>query len=142
MQCQECGQSVEDGAVFCGRCGQHLNLPLYIGGSAAVLPSANTLSALLSSRGEALAATALVLAVLALPISVVPVAGFVLGMISLVIATAARRKYQHTLSLVAVIFAGLAISASLLMWGVNVQHDPRLPSQSAASATVSCQQAC
>ena len=168
MNCPKCNQPVQEGAEFCGNCGQALTpttapAPDATGQQAqmaqvlATPPTANTTPNLTvaqpatvvapaaaavtavpgSHPGETKAIVGLVLACLAIPAAFIPILGLALGITGLVLGTISRQYYKKTLSLLAIIFGGLAIVLSLASWVYAVVHDPSSSNPNSRPAIVS-----
>lgn len=86
-----------------------------------------------ANRGETKAIIGLILGVIGLPAAILPILGLILGITGVILGTMARRQYKHMLSILAIIFSVIAIILSITVWGINIEHDPRLHNLSASN---------
>ncbi len=124
MNCPNCSQQVEAGAVYCGNCGQALQarpspvataMPSY----AVAVPSRQS--------GELKALVSLLLGITGIVGGLfMALFGLLLGIAGLVSGTMARRTYKRGLSMAGLIASSLAIVVGLGVWIYAIQHDPRL----------------
>lgn len=124
MTCPNCYQAIEDGADFCGNCGQ----PLQIN---AVLPAAAGVPGYALAKpgqhaGETKALLALILGIAGIAGALfIALIGLVLGTAGIILGTMSRSGPKRGLSTAGLVFSSLAILASLAVWTYAVRHDPR-----------------
>jgi hypothetical protein len=127
MTCPNCHQITEDGAAFCGNCGQ----PLVLATAATATAYALANPAQHSGETKALLALLLGLAGIVGALFFIPV-GLALGIAGLVMGTMSRSSPKRGLSTAGLVFSSLAILASLASWTYAIRHDSKF-SQSASS---------
>ncbi|MEO8785253.1 MAG: zinc ribbon domain-containing protein [Candidatus Saccharimonadales bacterium] len=137
MDCPKCGEPVQADTEFCGSCGQALAVPAAPLAPTAVAPPLATPTPALApvshpTKNKAVAG--LMLSTLAIPASILPILGLVLGISGLVLGTISRQYGKKVLSLLAIIFGGIAIALSLGVWvhAANQYDQSRQSKQSAA----------
>lgn len=143
MICPRCREPLDEGAVYCGNCGQkvadnnpspqvlqpqiiHPNQPVpptTVAPQPAAVPAYAL--AVAANSGEKKSIIALIIGVIGIPASFIPLAGMALGIGGLVLGTTARVKYKHTLNLLAIIFSSFAIVVSLALWVWSIDHNQK-----------------
>jgi len=156
MTCPNCHQATEDGAAFCGNCGQALQSPITKmvnnqppetndtplpgplaaagnSGMAAGIPS-YALAKPGQHAGETKALLSLIFGIAGIAGALfLALIGLVLGTAGIIMGTMSRSGPKRGLSTAGLVFSSLAILASLAVWTYAVRHDPRF-SQNATSA--------
>jgi hypothetical protein len=129
MTCPNCHQATEDGAAFCGNCGQ----PLQAIAAAAGVP-AYAVAKPGQHNGETKALLALVFGIAGIAGALfLALIGLVLGTAGIIMGTMSRSSQKRSLSTAGLVFSSLAILASLAVWTYAVRHDPRF-NQNGATA--------
>ncbi len=125
MNCPNCSQPVEAGAVYCGNCGQSLQ-PTQPSPVAVAMPS-YAVAAPSRQSGELKALVSLLLGITGIVGGLfMALFGLLLGIAGLVSGTMARSTYKRGLSMAGLIASSLAIVVGLGVWIYAIQHDPRL----------------
>lgn len=139
MNCPQCNKTVEQGAVFCGNCGQSLTsapiAPTYVPapnvqplsqqvpppgfqpavpGYAAATP--------LQQKQETKALLSVIFGSVAIPFCLIPIIGLVIGIAGAVLGTLSRGSAKKTLSTIGLIISCIAILAALGMWAYNLNQ--------------------
>jgi hypothetical protein len=125
--CPECGLPIDNGVAFCGNCGHQLsNHPFYPDGS--ILPSyAYEQTVPEVDKSERLAIAGLIIAAVALASAIfIPLAALVLGLAGLIMATIARTRYRHAISLAAIFLSVAALLSGIGVWAYAVNNTPGL----------------
>ncbi len=129
MNCPNCDEIVENGAVFCGNCGQPLETHAPDGKPvgphiAQVLHSQSSkkipdyaVTKPLQHHGETKAVLSLLLGVVGIVgAAFLALVGLVLGIAGLVLGTMSRNSVQKRFSTLGIVFSSIAIVASLGAW--------------------------
>ncbi len=145
MTCPNCHQATEDGAAFCGNCGQALQSPIAqvvndrapeppapppgplaaAGNGTAAIPS-YALAKPAQHAGETKALLAVIFGIAGIAGALfLALIGLVLGTAGLIMGTMSRTGPKRGLSTAGLVFSSLAILASLAVWTYAVRHDPR-----------------
>jgi hypothetical protein len=131
MNCPNCQEPVEDGAAFCGSCGQPLagrhDMTAAVPGYALAVPSRHA--------GETKALLSFLFGTIGIIGSVfIALFGLVLGVAGLIMGTLSRASPKHVLSTLGLIASSLSILAGLAVWVYAANHDSKLD-RGPASAT-------
>ncbi|PIZ63600.1 hypothetical protein COY17_00455 [Candidatus Saccharibacteria bacterium CG_4_10_14_0_2_um_filter_52_9] len=122
MTCQNCTQSVEAGAVFCGNCGY----PLQVNRHAVAQHPAYAVATPAQHRGETKALLSLLLGIIGIIGALfMALFGLVLGLAGLIMGTLSRSSVRRGISNAGLIFSSLAILTGLAVWTYAIKHDPR-----------------
>lgn len=135
MNCPNCDEIVEDGAAFCGNCGQALTTQAPSGKpvgphiaqvihnhSAQAIPD-YAVTKPLQHHGETKAVLSLLLGVVGIiGAAFLAVVGLVLGIAGLVLGTMSRNSVQKRFSTLGIVFSSIAIIASLGAWTYVIKH--------------------
>jgi fumarate reductase subunit D len=155
MNCKNCQQSLDEGAAFCGNCGQPvhytgknhgLSAPIAHAGATAVAAQFPRYALATPSfhSGEIKAVLSLLFGVIGIIGALLTViVGLIFGIIGLVLGTMAHRTIRHRLSLIGSILSILAILINLGVWAYLIQHAQHVKhanlaaqAQTVASATL------
>ena len=102
MICSKCDQEVEDGAAFCGNCGQQIAAKATPSVANKVTPE-YAVAKPVQHSGEIKSTLSVVFGVIGIPGSLIPAVGFGLGVIGLVLGTLSRRSHHKIASTIGII---------------------------------------
>jgi len=125
MICTKCSQEVEDGALFCGNCGQ----PTHSGQAPEPKTAATPQYAVatpVQHSGEVKSLLSVMFGVIGIPASMVPIAGLVLGILGLILGTIAKGHNRKVMRTIGIIASCLAIVVSLAVWAYTLTHQKEL----------------
>lgn len=146
MNCPNCNEPIETGSAFCGNCGQALSPASTSSQSPPALPNnsaelffpvSTTADAASRMPGYAIpsasqqrnhlrATMSLVLGLLGIAGAVfIPVAGLVLGIIGIVLATMSMRSIKHSLSRAGLIASIIAVLVGLAAWAYAISNNAK-----------------
>ena len=122
MECPNCHEPTEDGAAFCGNCGDAL-------ASSSVMAAAMPAYAIATPArrvGEVKALLSVLLGAAGLAGSVfIAFFGLILGTVGLVMGTLSRHSPRRSLSTAGLVISSLSVLAGLGVWVYAFHHDPR-----------------
>lgn len=126
MECQNCHQPVEAGALFCGNCGHPVAASQqqsnFAPAAEAVLPN-YAVATPAQHRGEIRAVLSLLLGVSGIAGAAFrPIIGLAVGVIGLVLATMTRHSVRRGFSTAGLVLSSLAIVAGLAGWTYIIGH--------------------
>ena len=127
MICSNCNQDVEDGAVYCGNCGQPMSSHLPPVQNAQDLPDYAAAKPA-QHKGEVTSLLSVLFGVIGIAASILmfPAVGLGLGTTGLVLGTLTRRSHRRVMTIIGIIASTLAIVVSLGVWAYVITHDKEL----------------
>jgi fumarate reductase subunit D len=147
MNCSNCNLILDEGAAFCGNCGQPvhyagrnhgLSAPIAHAGATAVAAQmpAYALAKPSFHSGEIKAILSLLFGAIGLVGALLTVlVGLVFGIVGLVLGTMAHRTIRHRLSMAGSILSTLAILVNLVLWAYLIQHTGQVKRANLAAQT-------
>lgn len=129
MECFNCHELVEEGARYCGNCGQRLSARRLGGAGIRGYNSGYTLMLALRHTSETTTLMSVLCGLTGLAGAFfVPVLGLTLGVAGLVFGTISKIYLNRLLRIIGLAVSALAVVAGLATWTYAVRSDPRVNS--------------